>query len=695
MNFLLEIGTEEIPAAYLKPYAKQLRELFSREFKKLELAHGEIITAFTPRRLAFFCENLAEEQPTKNVELKGPPENIAFNDGAPTKAAEAFAKKCGISVEQLETKDFNGKMYLFANVNQGGGKTVNLLPEIIVSVIRKLKSPKSMRWEDKPTVFARPIRQLLALFGDTVIPADLDGLLADRFSFGHRFISPEKINIESADWNSYKEKLKIAHVILEADEREKMIVQQLIEHGAIKERIDMFLVATCANLVEWPNVVRGSFPKELLELPEVVLENALKKHQKSFLIYDDNGKVANGFLSVANNDLDDEELIRDGYERVILARLDDAKFFWDEDRKVKLSSRINSLKNVVFQNKLGSYFDKSERIAALSRSLAIKINSNKIADDLEKAAMLSRADLTTAMVYEFPNLQGIMGNIYARVIDGENENVCAAIEEMYKPRSADDSLPQTLEGALLSIADRIDTLVGCCAVGLGPTGSADPYALRRQSLGMLKTIIKHGFHFSMKELLEEAAAKFNFENSNETIEQVLNIIKGRFETVLKENSVRYDVINAVLATTWDDVATTLEKAEQIMSLIATEDFKKVCTVVERCHNITKNVELSDVNVDEKLFSEVLEKELWSEWQKAKPQVKQSTNFVDCKRQIMSIASSFADKLNTFFDEVRVNVENEKLRMNRLKLVRSIRDEIVNELADLSQIVFEEQTKSVN
>jgi len=690
MNFLLEIGTEEIPAAYLKPYANQLQNLFANEFKKLELAHGEITTAYTPRRLAFFCENLAEEQPTKNVELKGPPEDIAFKDGAPTKAAEAFAKKCGRALDNLQTKAFGEKKYLFANVTQGGGKTTNLLPELIISVIRKLKSPKSMRWEDKPTVFARPIRWLVALFGETIIPADLDGLVAGNFTYGHRFISPGKIELKTADFKKYKEKLKSARVILEAAEREKMIVHQLIEHGAREEKIDKFLVETCANLVEWPNVIRGSFPKSMLELPEVVLENALKKHQKSFLIYDENGKVNNGFLSVANNDLDDEDLIREGYERVILARLDDAKFFYDEDKKTEFAARVESLKNVVFQNKLGSYFDKTLRISELAESIAKKIEKNELAETAKRAAFLSRADLTTAMVYEFPNLQGIMGNIYAREIDGESENVCQAIEEMYQPRGADDSLPKTLEGALVSVADRIDTLVGCCSVGLGPTGSADPYALRRQSLGMLKTIIAHNFHFSLKEILEEAAAKFNLENSGVTIEAVLQIIKGRFETVLKENSVRYDVINAVLATDWDDVANSLEKAKQIMNLIDTDNFKKACTVVERCHNITKSAELSDTNVDENLFEEKLEKELWAEWMSIKDGIVQSTNFVDCNQQILSIAGGFADKLNLFFDEVRVNAENEKLRTNRLKLVRSIRDEIVKEIADLSQIVFEEK-----
>ena len=689
MNFLLEIGTEEIPASYLAPYSRQLKKLFADEFSKLNLNAQDISLAFTPRRITLFCENLAETQPVKNEKLKGPPASVAFKEGSPTKAAEAFAKKTGVAVEKLETKTFDGREYLYAEIESGGAKAVDLLKESIPAIIRKLRSPKSMRWEEKPTVFARPVRWLMALFGEEVIPAGLDGLKADRISYGHRFISPDKIIFDSADREIYKEKLKSAYVILDSAEREQIIINQLLSHGAIEERIDKFLVATCANLVEWPNVIRGIFPDSMLELPESVLENALKKHQKSFLIYNENGSVAAGFLSVTNNDLEDEKLIRSGYERVILARLDDAKFFWDEDRKEKLSSRVEKLKNIVFQDKLGSYFDKTNRICELVDSLANTIDQPQLAKPASRAACLSRADLTTAMVNEFPNLQGIMGKIYARETDSEPENVCNAIEEMYKPRSADDSLPVSLEGALLSIADRIDTLTGCSAVGLAPTGSADPYALRRQSLGMLKTIIKHNLHFSIKKLLEEAAAKFNLENSDKAINLVIQIIQGRFESMLKENGVRYDVINAVISSGWDDITDAADKAVQLTEIVDSPEFQRACTIVERCYNITKSEELLNTEVDENLFSEQLEKELWSEWKIAEKELEKSIEKNDYKTAVNNIAGKFYDKLNVFFDDVRVNAEDDKLKNNRLKLVRSIRDGVVDKLADLAKIVFED------
>jgi len=691
MNFLLEIGTEEIPASYLVPYSKQLKKLFTDEFSKLNLNAQGISLDFTPRRIALFCENLAETQPVKNEKLKGPPASVAFKEGVPTKAAEAFAKKTGIAIEKLETQTFDGREYLYAEIQTGGSKAIDLLKESIPVIIRKLRSPKSMRWEDKPTIFARPIRWLVALLGKEVIPVKLDGLKADRISYGHRFISPDKIIFESADPAIYKEKLKSAYVILDSVEREQIIINQLLSHGAIEERIDKFLVTTCANLVEWPNVIRGTFPDSMLALPESVLENALKKHQKSFLIYNDDGSVAAGFLSVTNNDLDDEILIREGYERVILARLDDAKFFWDEDKKQKLSDKVEKLKNVVWQDELGSYFDKTTRVCELVELIANKIGKQDLAIPASRAAYLSRADLTTAMVNEFPNLQGIMGKTYAAVVDDEPENVCTAIEEMYKPRSADDSLPKSKEGALVSIADRIDTLIGCCAVGLAPTGSADPYALRRQSLGMLKTIIGHNLHFSIKKLLEDAAAKLKVDNSDKAVNLVVQIIQGRFETLLKENNVRYDVINAVISSGWDDVSSTTDKTAQLMEIVDLEEFKKACTIVERCHNITKNADLSDTEVDEQLFSEKPENELWAEWKIAKKDLEKSVEINDYKLAVKNITGEFYDKLNSFFDNVRVNADDNKIKINRLKLVRSIRDTIVDKLADLSKIVFDAES----
>jgi len=685
MNFLLEIGTEEIPESYLAPYGEQLKKMFAEEFAKLDLKAEGIGSFFTPRRLTLFCKNIADKQPVRNEKLKGPPASVAFKDGAPTKAAEAFAKKTGIAVENLETKDFDGKEYLYAEVETGGASTVDLLKDSIPAIIRRLRSPKSMRWEDKPTAFARPIRWLVGILGKEVIPADLDGIVAGNYTYGHRFLSPDKIELKSASFEDYRKSLLKAHVIIDASDRENEIVKQLISHGAIEEKIDRHLVSVCANLVEWPSVVRGSFPEELLELPEEVLLTTLKKHQKSFLVYNKDGKVVARFLSVANNDLKDDDRIRSGFERVIVARLADAKFFWDEDRKKKLADRVDNLKTVVFHEKLGSYFDKTEKIQKLVEYLAEAVGKPELKKTAARAAYLSRADLTTAMVNEFANLQGTMGRIYANAVDCESEEVSKAIEEMYQPRGADDKLPETKTGALLSIADKADTIARCCAVGLGPTGSADPYALRRQSLGLLRTLAHHNFHISLKEILEKALV--GQENNSEIFEQVLTLFQGRLETVLKEFDVRYDVINAVLASGWDDVALVVDKAKQLMALVDTQDFKKVCTIAERCNNITKTEKFEDTNVDESLFSETLEKEMWNSWLAASENMRAAVKDNNFEKAVQSLAENFSNALHNYFDEVMVNVEDEKIRSNRLKSVRSIRNELVEKIADLSKIVF--------
>ena len=685
MNFLLEIGTEEIPASYLAPYSEQLKKMFAEEFLKLNLKAEGISTVFTPRRLTLFCENLSEKQPIKNEKLKGPPASVAFKDGAPTKAAEAFARKTGIDVDKLETKEFDGKEYLYAEVETGGADSVDLLKISIPTIIRKLRSPKSMRWEDKPTVFARPLRWIVAMLGDKIIPAELDGIVASNFTFGHRFIAPEKIVLENAGKEKYCETLLKAYVIVDAQNREEEIVKQLIFHGAIEEKIDTNLVSVCANLVEWPKVVRGSFPEEMLELPEEVLLTTLKKHQKSFLVYDKDGKVVAGFLSVANNDLQDEKRIRSGFERVIVARLADAKFFWDDDRKKKLADIVDNLKNVVFHEKLGTYFDKTKRIQELVEFLADAVGESDAKVHAARAAYLSRADLTTAMVNEFANLQGTMGRIYAKVVDGESDEVATAIEEMYQPRTADDNLPASTAGALLSIADKIDTIARSCAVGLGPTGSADPYALRRQSLGLLRTLAHHNFHISIKEILEKTLK--SSENSSEAFAQVIKLFQGRLETVLKDYGVRYDVINAVLATGWDDVALTVDKAKLIMEIVDTENFKKVCTIAERCNNITKSEKLEDTNIDESLFSEPLEKDMWKAWITASEKMNIAVKDNNYEVAIKTLAEDFSDILHKYFDEVRVNAEDEKIKLNRLKCVRSIRNELFGKIANLSKIVF--------
>jgi len=685
---LFEIGTEELPAFYLAPYAEQLARLFVEECAQARLAAGGVKTAWTPRRLVLYCEKLAERQAVTEEELKGPPVSVAFQNGVATRAAEAFAAKAGVPLEQVERKEYGGKEYLTARVVRGGGKAQELLPGLLARVVRKLRAPKSMRWDDKPTVFARPIRWLVAVYGARVVPVDLDGLRAGRVTRGHRFLSRGAISIPKADFELLRERLYAAHVILEAGAREAEIERQLLAHGARAERIERGLVRLCANLVEWPSVVRGSFPAEMLELPEAVLVTALKKHQRSFCTYHEDGTLAAGFLAVANNDLRDEELIRRGYERVVVARLADARFFWNEDCGKKLAERVEALKNVTFQEKLGSYYDKSVRVRSLAGYIAAAAGREELAPVVARAAMLSRADLTTAMVFEFPELQGTMGRIYARDVDGEPEEVCAAIEEMYQPRGAEDVLPATAAGAVLSVADKIDSIVGCCAAGLGPTGSADPYALRRQALGVLKIIASQQWHLVMDDVVRTALTHYKVADSAQICMQVRQLLHGRLETVLKDEGVRYDVSNAVLAPGWNDVTRVVQTARALMSLLATEEMRRACTVVERCHNITREAEATPEGVRPERFTEAREKELWQTWEVVREQLAGARAAGDVGAAIAALAGEFHDCLHAFFDEVRVNDDDAEVRRNRLALVRAIRAGVCAELADLAEIVFE-------
>ncbi|MCX7847725.1 MAG: glycine--tRNA ligase subunit beta [bacterium] len=686
--FLFEIGVEELPASYLAPYAEQLARIFTEECAQARLAVTKMTTAWTPRRLVLYCEKLAERQPVTEDEVKGPPVSIAFHNGIPSRAAEAFAAKVGQTLDQLERRVIAGKEYLVARVMRGGAKALDLLPSLLVRVIRKLRAPKTMRWDDKPTVFARPIRWLVALYGARVVPLDLDGLHAGRLTRGHRFLSPGVISLRKADYDALRDRLYRAHVILEAEEREREIERQLVAHGARPDRIDRTLVRLCANLVEWPSVVRGQFPQEMLELPEVVLVTALKKHQHSFCLYDDTGNLCAGFLAVANNDLRDEELIRSGYERVVVARLADARFFWNEDRAKKLADRVDALKKVVFQEKLGTYYEKSHRVRCLAEYLATLIGRDDLKPVVSRAATLARADLTTAMVFEFPELQGTMGRIYARVVDGEPEEVSAAIEEMYQPRGAEDALPSTVAGAVLSVADKIDTLVGCCAVGLGPTGSADPYALRRQALGLLRIIVAQGWHFSLADLISTALKGYHAPQPDSVAQQVQQLLHGRMETLLRDEGVRYDVINAVIAPGWNDASRVVATARALMKLLPTPEFQRACTVVERCHNITRDAEETPEDVRPELFTHEQENILWTHWHTVHSELQRARAAGDIPAAVALLAGEFHNTLHTFFDQVLVMEEDARLRRNRLALVRAIRTGVCQELADLARIVFE-------
>ena len=727
LPFFLEIGTEELPASYLPNYARQMKEDLENYFASAMLEHSEVVCAWTPRRLAFFCPDLSEVQSVRESDVKGPPVSVSFKDGAPTKAAENFALKVGLTLDKIGRVEENGKEYLFARVKEGGKKTTELLKGKIPELIKGLRSPKSMRWDVKPTTFARPIRSLCCLLGSELIDCDLDGLKASREIKGHRFLAPGPFELEKADFAEYAKLLKEHFVILSFEERRAIIKEQLLKFGCIEERLDEELIDICANLTEYPNCVKGSIAPEYLELPPEVLITTLKKHQKSFPCYDSEGKLEASFLSVTNNDLKEEALIKTGYERVISARLSDARFFFNEDKDVSLSERREKLKNVIFQKDIGTYYAKTERVACIATALGEMTGNQEAAEIASEAALLSRSDLTTAMVFEFPELQGIMGRIYAERVDKVSRAHALAIEEMYKPRSAGDDLPETLPGAILSIADKIDTIIGCVTVGLAPTGSADPYMLRRQTFGLLKTIIAHKLRFKLSdlakvavELLEADSDSFkkNFvsimtermgisaaiqENELSLIanswfephsdahkleKQFTSLFMGRFETVLKEEGVSYDIIQAIFGSPWPGIYVARKKALELQEMKQDAEFLTLCNMLTRCVNIMKDEKKGTAacKVDTALFSEKEEKELWDAWESARLEAHALLENCEFGKTVKLLASKMAKPLDDFFTNVRIYADDKAVASNRLAILKSVSDTIQNKIADLSKIV---------
>lgn len=727
LPFFLEIGTEELPASYLPNYARQMKEDLDAFLTSAMLEHKEVVCAWTPRRLAFFCEAVAETQAVKESDVKGPPVAVSFKDGQPTKAAISFAAKVSLPIESVGRVEENGREYLFARVKEGGNPASELLKNKIPELIRGLRSPKSMRWDVKPTTFARPIRSLCCLLGNELIDCDLDGLRASRDIKGHRFLAPGPFEMKTADFAEYEKSLKEHFVILSFEERRNIIKEQLLKFGCLEERLDEELIDICANLTEYPNCVKGDIAPEYLELPPEVLITTLKKHQKSFPCYDAKGGLEAAFLSVTNNDLKEKDLIKTGYERVISARLSDARFFFNEDKEVTLRERRERLKTVVFQKDIGTYFSKTERVSCIATELGEMTGKAEAAEIAADAALISRSDLTTAMVFEFPELQGIMGRIYAERVDKVSPGEALAIEEMYKPRSAGDDLPETLPGAILSIADKIDTIIGCVTVGLAPTGSADPYMLRRQTFGLLKTIIAHKLSFKLSalvkialELLEADSDSFKKnivsmftekmgvaaavqENELGLIaeswfaphsdeakleKQISSLFTGRFETVLKEEGISYDIIQAVFGSPWPDILVTSLKAKELQEMKKDPEFLTLCNMLTRCVNIAKDEKKGKAaaEVDPALFTEKEEKELWSAWESVKPEAHALLENCEFGKAVKLIASKVAEPLDKFFTFVRIYADDKSVASNRLAVLKSISDTIQTKIADLSKVV---------
>lgn len=690
-DFLLEIGVEELPARFLVPALEQLHELAEKALRENRLAYEDIICCGTPRRIALFARGVAEKQEALVQEAKGPAVKVAFNPaGEPTRAALGFAKSQGVGVEDLVRRSVGPVEYVFALKKEEGKPAVEVLPAIAPALVEGLHFPKPMRWGDLEMRFARPIRWLACLYGDEVVPFKLAGLESGRVTYGHRFLSGGKLEINRA--GEYFDVMRRAFVVVDVTERRQLVLRE-VNAAAAREGgaadIDEELLDEVTNLVEFPTALCGSFDEKYLEMPEEVLITPMREHQRYFPVRGADGRLLPRFVAVSNSGSGNIDTVRAGNEKVLRARLADASFFWQEDLKTPLESKVEGLKKVVFQESLGTVYEKVQRVTALAGYLSGRLGADagQQADTL-RAARLAKADLLTSMVYEFPELQGVMGREYARR-SGEPEGVALAIYEHYLPRFAGDALPETLPGKVLGIADKLDTLVGCFAVGIEPTGSQDPYALRRQALGTCHIIIDGGLVLSLKEMIEQAyrgyAGRVEFKLSLEQVTTALEeFFRQRLRVLFMDRGYPYDTVDAVLSAGFDDISGTWLRVRALEAFRSDPAFEALLTAFTRAHNLSRKA--GHDHVDPALFETAAEEELYRSYQRIYSSAEPGIRCRDFPA-VLSLIAGLQKPVDRFFKEVMVMVENERVRDNRLALLKNIA-QFIGSVADLSKIVVQ-------
>jgi glycyl-tRNA synthetase beta chain len=699
-RLLLEIGTEEIPAGYITPALQALSSSLLQKMTAARIGHGQGLIFGTPRRISVVVENVAGKQEPLETELIGPPAKVGFDGlGKPTMAAEKFAEKAGIAVKELRIKDTEKGTYLYVVKSERGAATRTLLKTILPEAILSIPFPKTMRWADLNIAFARPIHSVLALLGRDVVAFELGNIKSGRYTYGHRFMHPDKIKISSAD--DYIESLAAAFVVADMDKR-KQIVQKEISRAARKVSgtilIDEELVDIVNNLVEYPVAVAGKFDEEFLELPPEVLINAMREHQKYFAVVDDQEKLKPCFVAVNNTAARNTALVARGHERVIRARLADAQFFYRSDLEISNDERVEKLKGVLFQAELGTMYEKTERVRRIAEFLVEAAGlgldetdrGKELKSEVSRAARLCKADLVSQVVGEFSKLQGIMGRVYA-TISGEPPTVAAAIEEHYRPVYSGAPLPDTLVGAIVGIADKIDSICGCFTVGLVPTGASDPYALRRQGIGIIQIINDRGFSFSLKDLISKSISLFKTKSTDsirDLTEKVDVFLQNRISHLLAEEGFSKDVIAAILSVSADDVPNVWSRVGALQTLKSQPDFdllaaafKRVVNIIKRADSMGPEENLEDV--DEVLFEHESEGALFTAFKNVEKKVSQSIARDRFDRALLDCASLHGS-IDHFFDGVLVMAEDMKVRRNRLALLNQIAA-LFGRIADFSKI----------
>jgi len=709
-DFLLEIGCEEIPARMIATASHELRERVAALLRRERLSGGEILHFDTPRRLAVMASGIASAQADVVEQVNGPSLNVAYRDGQPTPAAHAFAKKAGVDVAKLEKVTTAKGEYLAAKVTKKGRSAAEILAEGLPRELSTIYWPKNMYWRKPNERFVRPVRWLVAMLDGETIPLEFDGIRAGTVSQGHRILSDGGVTIPRAG-SAYVESLRAVKV-LGRGEREQQIRKALDTAtrtiAGARWREDAGLLDTVVNLTEFPSAILGGFDPQFLALPEEVLVTVMRDHQKYFAVQGGDGKLAPYFLAVLNTDSDPKGLIRHGNERVLRARFNDARFFWEADQKKSLLERLDSLKNVTFQKDLGSYFDKTQRVQRLCSWLSEILKQEGITvrpGVIHKAACLSKADLTTELVKEFTELQGIVGGLYARaqqldptLPEATRLAIADAVYDHYRPESTDDDVPRSIEGGLLSIGDKADTIAGMFALGLLPSGSKDPFALRRQANAIVKVIAEKKLPLRLGELMRDARSGYQrseaekkFVGEEKFSESVATFFHERLEFYLKDLcGYAYDVVKAVLGADAEDVVNAVQRAEAVKQVLHRAEFQAIGAACKRMRNILRQA--AEKGIEPAAQFEYLP-ESADEERTLMAYLERTGSRVEALRarkqylEALLLLATARDPIDSFFDKVMVMVEDRRVRANRLALLRTLLKEF-STIADFSEIVTE-------
>lgn len=678
-DFLVEIGTEELPPKALKTLASAFADNITSELAKQELSHGEVVWYAAPRRLAVRVNGLAASQSDKVVEKRGPAIAAAFDaDGKPTKAAAGWAAGCGIGVEQAERLETDKGAWLLHKQLQQGQSTATLLADIVKTALAKLPVTRPMRWGSSDAEFIRPVHTIVMLYGNDVVPATILGRSSSNKSYGHRFHAPALVEIANAD--AYLPALQQAYVVADYHVRKATIAAQVkatADSLNATAQMDEALLEEVASLVEWPVVLAGSFEQSFLQVPAEPLISTMKDNQKYFPLLDKQGNLLNKFIFVTNIESKDPQQIISGNEKVVRPRLADAEFFFKTDRKTKLIERLDSLKTVLFQQQLGTLAEKSERISKVAAFVAAKIGADQAA--AERAGLLSKTDLMTNMVGEFPEVQGIMGMHYAR-LDGESEAVALALNEQYMPRFAGDQLPSRLEGAAVAIADKLDTLVGIFGIGQIPKGDKDPFALRRAAIGALRIMVEKQLPLDLVEAIAFSQQTFGSKLTNPKVaDEVLDFMLGRFRAWYQDEGYAVDVIQAVLARRPTSPSDFDRRVSAVAAFSKLDAAAALAAANKRVANILAKVtETIPQQVSTNLLQESAEQALYQAITNEQAYQAEGHSYSDS----LSHLAGMRAVIDSFFDQVMVNADDNAVRFNRLALLKQLR-ELFLQVADIS------------